>query len=1109
MQTGETVRLPERRLISGAVSGNRVVQVANPEMSVRVGASLSDGARGVVGFSISIEGVNAALLLDKPYALDGYNLVLGAVADKGQPPWAPSLAWMGSLSKPSKPGSLTELEATITAVRNSWEGSVVLVEETRNEDGTRKTSGLRPPQVGGVFGVLSHWKGHDGIATVVMPTGTGKTETMLTLLVHQRFKRLLVLVPSDTLRDQIGRKFETLGRLRELGVLGATALNPVVGRLSRKPKTADEAREFFMRCNVVVSTVQALTGLPNAVQNAITECFDTLFIDEAHHVAARTWSEVRELFVTGKGHRVVQFTATPFREDGKLVDGKVVFRFPMRRAMDQGYFTKIRFLPIDVDDENRVDLEIATETVRQLRGDLEAGFDHVVMARTKNIKRAANIREIYQCLAPEFVPMCVHSKLPKGGIAVAKAALLTRTTRIIVCVDMLGEGFDFPNMKIAALHDPHRSLAVTLQFVGRFTRDDITAGQATAVACLADPRMDDRIQSLYSEDADWNVLLDNLSEGQTGAAAARSDFLDGFGISDDDLVSLKQIFPKMSTSIFRTTTANWRPHRMEDGLGTHRTVRMGPRVNPAYRCVLVITEESEPVPWGSTKLVTNTMWNLFLAYWDEERNLIFINTSDKSTALKPLAEALAGGEVHAVNSEDVYKTFHGIQRMTLLNVGLKSRANRFTRFRMLVGPDVTEGMSPASLAGSSKTNVFVTGREHGQKVTLGASAKGRIWSYSVAHDMGRWVKWCQELGKKVRDPSIKRETVLEGALTPTLIEKRPEAMPLSVEWSADILAKSEDAVLIDFGSGDIPILDVSMEMVPTQPTEPIRFTVACNGEAVTFEIEFRRKEEGARFIQLGGRAVSIMSGKARSLLADWFNENPPCILFADLSELEGNLLFSTRHPTLRPPLPPEQLLDWVWLPPTDITKESFRKHGGTGLVPVQEHVFREIQTATWATASGFTYEVVFDDDGSGEAADIVAIGSTATEIHIDLLHCKFSGGTVPGARVGDLYEVCGQSARSVRWINNATKLLAHLVKREKDAVTTATGSRFILGDRRALRRLERAVADQRVIFRVFAVQPGLSKGQVSSAVNVAEILASVDTYLRQCAELGFQVICSA
>ena len=46
------------------------------------------------------------------------------------------------------------------------------------------------------------------------------------------------------------------------------------------------------------------------------------------------------------------------------------------------------------------------------------------------------------------------------------------TLRIIVCVDMLGEGFDLPSLKIAGLHDVHKSEAVTFQFVGRLTLEE-------------------------------------------------------------------------------------------------------------------------------------------------------------------------------------------------------------------------------------------------------------------------------------------------------------------------------------------------------------------------------------------------------------------------------------------------------------------------------------------------------------------------------------------------------------------------------------------------------------------------------------------------------------
>ena len=83
----------------------------------------------------------------------------------------------------------------------------------------RKTNlgGLRPPQVGALHAISAHFavgKNHEP-ATIVLPTGTGKTETMLASLVYSRPTRLLVLVPSNVLRTQIAEKFESLGLLRK------------------------------------------------------------------------------------------------------------------------------------------------------------------------------------------------------------------------------------------------------------------------------------------------------------------------------------------------------------------------------------------------------------------------------------------------------------------------------------------------------------------------------------------------------------------------------------------------------------------------------------------------------------------------------------------------------------------------------------------------------------------------------------------------------------------------------------------------------------------------------------------------------------------------------
>ncbi len=90
------------------------------------------------------------------------------------------------------------------------------------------------------------------------------------------------------------------------------------------------------------------------------------------------------------------------------------------------------------------------------------------MARLIISRERSKIYSIYSALAPEFNPLIVHSNLPANEQTNAIDKLRSRQSRVIVCVDMLGEGFDLPQLKIAALHDIHKSLAVTIQFIGRF-----------------------------------------------------------------------------------------------------------------------------------------------------------------------------------------------------------------------------------------------------------------------------------------------------------------------------------------------------------------------------------------------------------------------------------------------------------------------------------------------------------------------------------------------------------------------------------------------------------------------------------------------------------------
>src|SRR5262249_22748730 len=82
-------------------------------------------------------------------------------------------------------------------------GKFGYIEESRAEDGAIKLAGLRAPQIGAIHAALGHWDYSSEPSTIVLPTGTGKTDCMISLAVLREMNCALVVVPTDALRKQI------------------------------------------------------------------------------------------------------------------------------------------------------------------------------------------------------------------------------------------------------------------------------------------------------------------------------------------------------------------------------------------------------------------------------------------------------------------------------------------------------------------------------------------------------------------------------------------------------------------------------------------------------------------------------------------------------------------------------------------------------------------------------------------------------------------------------------------------------------------------------------------------------------------------------------------
>ena len=141
---------------------------------------------------------------------------------------------------------------------------------------------------------------------------------------------------------------------------------------------------------MIVSTMSVAGQCSSELQKRMAELCSHLFIDEAHHIAAKTWSDFKVQF---RERPIIQFTATPFRTDGKRVDGRFIYSYPLARAQKEGYFRPVTFFPIEEFDPEFSDRAVARRAGKLLQDDVEAGFDHILMARVDTTERAAVVAQ--------------------------------------------------------------------------------------------------------------------------------------------------------------------------------------------------------------------------------------------------------------------------------------------------------------------------------------------------------------------------------------------------------------------------------------------------------------------------------------------------------------------------------------------------------------------------------------------------------------------------------------------------------------------------------------------------------------------------------------------
>lgn len=942
---------------------------------------------------------------------------------------------------------------------------------------------LRKPQLGALYALKSHFTISNNEATIVMPTGTGKTETMLSYIVSEKIEQVLIILPSLLLREQTYNKCKTLGLISQFKILGEKALLPNVCLLKKTPSDKTVFENITQNVNIIVSTIGIISRLNDEQISVLKKTCNAVIIDEAHHIAARTWNDVKSKF---KDLKIIQFTATPFRNDNKKIDGKIIYNYPLSNAQREGYFTKINFNPVVEYDISKSDIAVAKKSISILKNDIENGYDHVLLVRAGSKKRASDLYEkIYKKYYNDYNPVLITSDQTKSANKDNLSKLRSLESRIVVCVDMFGEGIDLPNLKIAAIHDKYKSLPITLQFIGRFARvSNRKIGNASLVANIMIEEVNEEIKQLYSLDSNWDYVISDLSKTAIGKEISFQEFMSGFDIEQLRDISVKQLVPKVSMVAYRTDIKEWQIDNWKKIFNEELSVIS---INEENNTFVIIEAIESPISWTSNKIVTNKILDLHVVYWNKEKNTVFINSSNKMIS-NMIADKIFN-TTNKINGDVVFRALSGINRLMMASVGLRTAINGPIRYKMYAGIDIASGISDSAAGTSIKSNIFGTGYNGNGKVSIGCSYKGTIWSKWV-ETVDYWKNWCDNILDKLLDNSINTQDILNSALVPRVINKRPTRVPISIDWPDELAIEDYNKYWIKCGVNEYNLDEIDLKIANAELLDK-NITFLINN--LQFQLEITDK--GYKFINLSGKKVELFkNNNSMGNISNYFNENPPRIFFDNQSSLEGNLYVEINK-DLSNYFHKDRIVKENW-ENIDISVESQTKNKIKN--SIQYHIINKLKSSS-------KYQVIFDDDGSGEIADIVTLRDEEKCVYIELYHCKFSGKNTPGKRINDLYEVCGQCQKSIKWRANIDTIIDHMLHRENLAQEN-NYSRIELGDLETIYKFKNLLRGKKIDMKIFIVQPGVDSKSITS--DMEYLLSCTQSYLIDTYNVPLTLICS-
>lgn len=320
---------------------------------------------------------------------------------------------------------------------------------------------LRPYQREAQEAVFSQWNDGNSKTLLVLPTGCGKTVVFAKIAEEcvKQGKRVLILAHRGELLEQAADKIQKV-----------TGLGSAVEKAERSCKGT------WYR--IVVGSVQTLMR-EKRLADFKENFFNTIIIDEAHHVISDSYQRVLEHFPDAD---VLGVTATPDRGDmknlGQVFDS-LAYEYTLPKAIKEGYLSPIKAVTIPL----KLDLSgVSTQAGDFKASDIDTALDPYLYQIADEMKKYCADRKTVVFLPLVKTSQKFRDILNSKGFKAAevngnsadRADILKDYENgkyNVLCNSMLlTEGWDCPSVDCVVVLRPTKVRSLYCQMVGRGTR---------------------------------------------------------------------------------------------------------------------------------------------------------------------------------------------------------------------------------------------------------------------------------------------------------------------------------------------------------------------------------------------------------------------------------------------------------------------------------------------------------------------------------------------------------------------------------------------------------------------------------------------------------------